>query len=537
MNNLLIGINAKYIHPNMAIRLLKANAFFPVEIKEWTIKDKPQIIANYLLANSYTLIGFSCYIWNIELIKEVLLLLKQNKFRGKIILGGPEVSYENEEFFDIYSVDYIIVDEGEIAFHLLLKAIYENSSLQDIPNLHTKNFKNSSVYIKNLDLLANPYFDLDFPNQIMYLETSRGCPFKCSYCMASLEARVRYFNLDIVKKNLAYLFSKGAKTFKFLDRTFNIDIARAKDLFTFIINNAPLCSSFQFEIVADLLTSDLINYLNENVPKGLFRFEIGIQSLNETTNLLVGRKQNKKTLLDNIKLIESKKIIDLHLDLIAGLPNENLNEFKKSFDEVINLRPLELQLGFLKLLKGTRIYLEASKYNYKWQKKAPFEIIENSVLKAYELEIIRIVENVCEKYYNSHFMDKTIHYLLDQEKSSFDFFYRFGTFYQSSYAWFGYNLHDLFIRLYEYLKNNNPNHEYILFLMKQDYLAYFNIKPMIWWNRLSKNIYNKRVEILSKTKLSNFSLQEIFLYGHVEEYGENGILVLYKLLEKQTFVW
>lgn len=536
MNILLAAINAKYIHPNMAIRLLKANTSFPVDLKEWTIKDDVNKIAMAIM--QYELIGISCYIWNIEMVKQILLILQEKHFKGIIVLGGPEVYYENEVYFADYGVDYIIINEGEEAFHQLIYALKNNTSTDDIPNLQTKAKRNRLAPIKNLDDLASPFFALDYPNQIMYIESSRGCPYKCSYCMASLEDRVRNFNIETVKKTLTFLFKQGAKTFKFLDRTFNLNPSRAKDLFAFIIKDAPENTSFQFEIVGDILTEDLITYLNQYSYQNLFRFEIGIQSTNEETNYLIGRKQNKETLFKNIRLLQKENIVALHLDLIAGLPNEDLLSFQKSFDEVLSLRPLELQLGFLKLLKGTSLYNEARKYQYKWKQQAPYELLENNVLKAKDLKIIHLVEEVCSKYYNSNFMKKTMTYLLDNTSSPFTFFYEFGKYYETHYSWLAYNHHDLFIRLFNYLKQEKMFAlDYLLFLMKQDYLNHYSIKPKIWWPRHEKKEYRKRLAYLLETKLQHFQAQDVFRYGIVEEYQEQGFLILYKPQNKQIYLW
>jgi anaerobic magnesium-protoporphyrin IX monomethyl ester cyclase len=540
MRTILIGINAKYIHTNLAIRLLKANTFYPVDIKEFTIKDDINQITQYILEHDYDLVGFSCYIWNIELVKKIIHLLKEKKPSILILLGGPEVSYNTLYFFRHFPIDYIIRNEGEKAFNQLLEALDKNLALTHIKNLATREFANAIEEIDTAVIKSPHYLDNDYANRIIYIETSRGCPFHCSYCMASLEKKVRFFDLETVKTELLYLMSKGAKTFKFLDRTFNTDLKRAYDLFGFIIKNHYPHTSFQFEITGDLLSEEIITFLNQNAPKDLFRFEIGIQSTNPLTNELVYRHQNQERLFNNITKIQEGNIIDLHLDLIAGLPKEDLTSFAKTFNDVLSLRPLELQLGFLKMLKGTKIFEEAPLYQYRFMDTAPYEILENDVLTVDDIKKIKTVENVLEKYYNSHFMVKTITYLLDHEDSAFHFFLAYGEAYEKNYSWLNYNLDDLFLRLYQYLASiKYPEIDYILFLMKQDYLSHFNLRPKIWWPKLDKKTKN---EIIKKIKkIDNYSLDDLYKYALIEVYRDQYLIAIFKdkthellIIEKQA---
>lgn len=523
MKTLLIGMNAKYIHTNLAIRLLKTNCDYPVDIKEFTIKDDYQVIIDYVLRNHYELLGISCYIWNIEFVKELLKKIKIVNSSLLIVLGGPEVTYNAHYYIDNYLVDFVICNEGEVAFNALLKALINKLPLDNISNLVTKTYQNEIKEVDIKNLKSPHYLDNDFSNRIIYIETSRGCPYHCSYCMASLEKKVRFFDLENVKKDILYLMEKGAKTFKFLDRTFNTDLKRALDLFSFIIEKHYPNTSFQFEITGDLLSSEIIDYLNNQAPHNLFRFEIGIQSTNPLTNKLVYRHQNQEKLFNNIRKIQTGKIIDLHLDLIAGLPKEDITSFAKTFNDVLSLRPLELQLGFLKLLKGTKLYDEAPLYQYKFLDKAPYEIIENDSLSRSDIKALESVENVLEKYYNSSFMVKTINYILDYESSAFNFFLSFGKAYEEKYSWLNYNLDDLFVRLYDYLQSlNYPNLDYILFLMKFDYLSHFKVRPKIWWPKLDKKIKN---EIIKKI---NYPQEILYKYSLIEIYQNQYLIAIYK---------
>ena len=303
MKTLLIGINAKYIHPNLAIRLLKANTEEECEIKEFNIKDSYEKI--YKSISEYDVLAFSCYIWNIELIKKILFEAKKdNKI---IILGGPEVSYNAEFYLKNNLADYVIKNEGEEAFDLLLQKINgKNIDIDSIPNLY---YENKYTFDKYVDLNTKKMaYDLldDIENQIVYIETSRGCPYKCGYCMASLDNKVRFFNIEEIKKQIKILIEKGARIFKFLDRTFNANKKNFLSLIDFIIENHREYNSFQFEITGDLLSEEIIHYINDHSPKNLFRFEIGIQSTNILANQAVGRIQNNEKLFNNIRLIQNK---------------------------------------------------------------------------------------------------------------------------------------------------------------------------------------------------------------------------------------
>lgn len=527
MKTVLLGINSKYIHTNLAIRLLKANCSYDVDIKEFTIKDEFNKIIDYI--TNYDILGISCYIWNANYLDELIPLIKKTYPKMILIIGGPEASYNYNHYLEI-GIDYVIRNEGEIAFNMLINALHLNLGLEEIPNLVYDNHVNKLEEIKDLSILNNGYeLENDYKNRITYIETSRGCPYLCSYCMASLEKSVRFFNLDEIKKTIIDLMNKGVKVFKFLDRTFNSDKKKALELFEFIIKNHVIGTSFQFEITGDILPPEIIDYLNNNAPKKLFRFEIGIQSTNINTNKLVKRIQNNDKLFSNIKKIQEKGIIDLHLDLIAGLPKEDLLSFNKTFDDVMSLYPLELQLGFLKLLRGTNIYIEKDLYNYKFSATAPYEIISNDSLSIDDIKHIHNAEEVLEKYYNSHFMNKTINYIIRNIPSCFRFFMEYGDYYSSNFSWINYHLDDLFLRLYNYLKMINfDNLEYILFLMKYDYLSHYKIKPKIWWEKQDKK---KKIEIINFLKdnyLINYSLDDLYRYLFVEKYIDSYILVFYK---------
>ncbi|HKL47261.1 MAG TPA: radical SAM protein, partial [Candidatus Izemoplasmatales bacterium] len=379
MKTTLVGINSKYIHPNLAIRYLKANTDYPVDMIELTIKDKIEKMMHTILETQPDIVGFSVYIWNVEIIKKILKKLKVHQPKIIIVLGGPEVSYQNDVFLTEALTDFIIAHEGERSFHLLLDAIHhQKEDFSNIPNLiyirKEKIVKNKEKTIDDLKTLANPYHvikEKDIEHKIQYVELSRGCPYQCAYCLASLEKGLRFFEIDDVLNIIDDLISRGAKTFKFLDRSFNANHRLAQAFLKKLFNKNYKDVVFQFEINGDVLKDEFIDFLITHTPKDLIRFEIGVQSTNDKVNKAVHRYQDTNQLIKNIKHLKQAPII-FHLDLIAGLPYEDLSSFKTTFNTIYHLFPNELQLGFLKVLKGTAIERQSNKHKIRYHKEAPY---------------------------------------------------------------------------------------------------------------------------------------------------------------------
>ncbi len=520
MKALLIGINAKYIHPNLAIRLLKKNTTYDTDIKEYTIKDDKNKIIDYINNSDYDLVGFSCYIWNIEIIKEILNKINHNKI---IMLGGPEVSYNPYDYIDNDLCNYVIKNEGEEAFHLLLSYLDNKIKLDEVPNLY---YKHGFTFDKLVDLSKSKMaYDLldDLYNKIVYIETSRGCPYKCAYCMASLDNKVRFFDIEEIKKQLLYLQSKNARVYKFLDRTFNAN-KKFIDLIDFIILNHKENESYQFEITGDLLKPEYIDYINKNAPKNLFRFEIGIQSTNIDANLSVGRIQNNELLFSNIIKIQDAGIIDLHLDLIAGLPKEDYNSFIKTFNDCISLRPKELQLGFLKLLHGTRLYNEATLHGYVWDNNAPYEIKYNNYLSIDDIKEIHFTEDAFESYYNSGLMRNAMKIVLDNESNPFMFYNKLG---KLDYK------HKTLEHLFKVIDEYQKDKDYYKTFHKEviiDYLNHFNLKPKAWWDESidSKNRNIILRDLYEKGLFNDLKIDDLYKYSMVISLDDTLIIAIYK---------
>ncbi|HWI49119.1 MAG TPA: B12-binding domain-containing radical SAM protein [Rummeliibacillus sp.] len=508
MNIVLATLNAKYIHTNLAIRYLKSYAkpeFDPI-LAEYTIKDPSFNIVSDLYQKKPDIIGFSCYIWNIEETIRVIRMVKKVSPNTKIILGGPEVSYDVHDWLhSIEEVDYIIIGEGELSFKQLLHYLNGQIPLDDVPGIGY--LKEGKVVIHpaapKIDLreIPTPFrFEEDIPHipkRIAYIETSRGCPFNCQFCLSSIEVGVRYFNREKIKDDIRYLMDHGVRTVKFVDRTFNISRSYAMEMFQFLIDEHKPGVVFQFEITADIMRPEVIQFLNDNAPKGLFRFEIGVQSTNDLTNDLVKRRQNFTKLSRTVNMVKEGGKIDQHLDLIAGLPEEDYMSFRKTFNDVFAMRPEELQLGFLKLLRGTGLRLQAKQFGYQYIDMAPYEIFANNVLSFDDILHIKQTEDILEKYWNDHRMNSTIEFLVTEVfDSAFDFFQEFGTYWdEQGWSRIGHQLEDLFTRLLEFLEQRgNVPIDIVTNLMQLDYLKAQQFQPRkIWWQNRTQEDASKTI--------------------------------------------
>ena len=542
MKTLLVSINSKFIHTNMAVRYLKANCDFDVFIKEYTIKDEVSFILKDILREKPEIIGFSCYIWNISLIKELIKRIKAELPEMIIIIGGPEVSYEYDDYLSEGFVDYVVINEGEITFNLLISSIVDNQEKFNIPNLaflsNGKIFRTKTIPIKNLDNLRSPYYFIDdipyIANKIQYVELSRGCPYQCSYCLASLEKGLRFFNTDYVFSVIDYLVEKGAKTIKFLDRSFNANKKIALEFFKRLIKKDYKDVVFQFEINGDVLSKEIIDFLVDNVKENYVRLELGIQSTNDEVNLAINRYQDTAKLITNIRILQKSNII-LHLDLIAGLPYEDLPSFVYTFNEIFTLFADELQLGFLKMLKGTKMKDDAVIHGYVYHHEPPYEIISNKYISEYELNVIHRVETLLDIYWNKHFMKNTMINIFKNHNNPFYFFKELADYYDiSNLKYQNYQLYDLFKNLESYLKATNRFTSELEDSLKMDYLSYSKIKPKIYW----ANNFKKQELIRDFHKnFPQYNLDELYKYALVTRYKEGFLIVLFLPNNKKILYW
>ncbi|WP_430488648.1 B12-binding domain-containing radical SAM protein [Rossellomorea marisflavi] len=529
-------LNAKYIHTNLAIRCLKAYAEpdFDVELAEYTIKDPVLNIATDLFSKQPDVIGFSCYIWNIEETINVIGILRKIMPDVKIILGGPEVTYDVPYWLErLTDVDFIILGEGEESFKQFLTEANGDEDWDKVAGIAY--MKDGKPVIRpqsnKIDLreVPSPFrFEEDLEQlskRVTYIETSRGCPFRCQFCLSSIEVGVRYFDREKVKEDIRFLMQNGAKTIKFVDRTFNISRSYAMEMFQFLIDEHLPGTVFQFEITADIMRPEVIEFLNQNAPAGLFRFEIGVQSTNDETNDLVMRRQNYEKLTRTVTMVKDGGKIDQHLDLIAGLPEEDYHSFKKTFNDVFELRPEELQLGFLKMLRGTGLRIRANDHQYTYMDHSPYEILGNNVLTFDDIVRIKQVEDVLEKYWNDHRMDQTIEYLVSNVfETPFDFFQEFGSYWEGKgWSRIGHQLEDLFKRLREFLSTKEGvSLPVVEGLMKLDYLQNQKYKPRKpWWNNTMtkeqrSSLYQEILAspVIAGAAFTEMNLSEKDLYKH-----------------------
>ena len=531
MKTLITTLNSKYIHKSLALRLLyvATKDHHEVDFKEYTIKEDLDTIALDIISLDVQVVALSVYIWNVDLVKSLIEKLKKLNPQLIIIVGGPEVSYEIDYFLDHYEIDYLISGEGEVAFNELLNCLENNQpvKIQGISTKVKRDYQQTlPVDLNYLETLESPYLlkrdQEDMSKRILYFETSRGCPYQCLYCLSSLEKGLRFFSLDYLKEQLLLIINSGVKTIKLLDRSFNAKTDHALAILEFIFANYRPGIQFQFEINGDVLDQRIIDYINDYAPVGLLRFEIGIQSTYEPTNEIVKRYQNFERLSEVIKQLQMNHKIDFHLDLIAGLPLENLERFAKSFDDVFAFYPKELQLGFLKLLRGTSLRKEANKYGYVYDVKPPYELISSHDLSKEDIAKIHLAEEMLEKFWNSGKMPKTMNAVIKTVSSPFYFFLELGNYYiKHRFKMFKFQNDELFSYLDQYL-----DHQYQDLLI-EDYLALAKIKPKCWWPMRLDKIQKRQVmhQLIDKYDLNQ---EELFRYGIVEKVADGYLVAIYR---------
>lgn len=438
------ALNSQYIHSSLAPWCLLAGveayceSGITADVIEGTVNEKIENITQRITAKKPQVIGFCCYIWNITAIIQLIKIIKNELPDTIIILGGPEVSYNAEEVLQGNpAVQYVISGEGEKPFALLLNAILHQETGKDIPGVcyrdnkrivtappHTPEEEPPTPYTQQ-------YFDA-LQGRIAYLETSRGCPYSCAFCLSGRCGGVRFFDLERAKKELLLLANSGAQTIKLVDRTFNANRGRATELYQFIIENygtaIPKGVCFHFEIAGDLLDQETINLLAA-APVGAMQLEIGLQSFNTETLAAINRKTNVEKLKSNIQSIMENANMHVHIDLIAGLPQEGWNSFAESFNTAYFLKPNMLQMGFLKLLHGAPMRESPEEFPCRYAQQPPYEVLETPWFSAEELVRLHCTEDAVERLYNSGRFRRTLQYLLGQSGDTpFELFRKFGEF-------------------------------------------------------------------------------------------------------------
>lgn len=427
MRVLLIAVNAKYIHSNPAVYSLRAYAQAAlgdqpevgIEIAEYTINQNTENILADIYRHRPDIAAFSCYIWNWNTIQELLPELPKLLPDTRLWLGGPEVSFHAEKILAQYTqLTGIMVGEGEETFTQLVRFYHApKGQLQDIPGLVLPQGRTQPRELTDMSKLPFLYEDLGkFQNRIIYYESQRGCPFRCAYCLSAIDKSVRLRDIETVKKELQYFLDHKVSQVKFIDRTFNCNAAHALTIWRYLLENDNGVTNFHFEIAADLMTEDELEVLKQMRP-GLIQLEIGVQSTNEQTLHAINRYMSLEHLRQVVDKIHSFHNIHQHLDLIAGLPYEDYDSFVTSFNDVYAMRPQQLQLGFLKVLKGSPIEEKAEEYGIVYNSRPPYEVLYSRWLPYDDVLRLKGIEEMVELYYNSCQFTHTLP-VLEKEFSS-----------------------------------------------------------------------------------------------------------------------
>lgn len=430
----LAALNAKYIHSNLALRYLSRfqdnNKKHHLVTREFTINQRLDFIAEELFRLQPDVILFSAYIWNVEMLRQLCPLLKKILPDCILGFGGPEVSYESETFLrENPTVDIVMRGEGEIVFSKLLDYFDFGvpAALEEIGSLTFRRGEEivSTMQEVPLDLALLPFpYEEDFSdveNQIIYYESSRGCPYRCGYCLSSVEQGVRFVPLEKVLPDLQKFLDAGVRQVKFIDRTFNCRKSHAMAIWKYLHEHDNGITNFHFEMTADLIDQETIDFL-KTVRKGLFQFEIGVQSTNPHTIQAINRNVDFEKLSGIVKQIKAGGNIHQHLDLIAGLPYEDYASFGRSFNDVYALEPEQLQLGFLKVLKGSMLHQRQKDFDIVYHDTAPYEVLTTHALPFEDTLRLKYIEEMVETYYNSGRFLHTLAYLVPLHESPFAFF-------------------------------------------------------------------------------------------------------------------
>jgi len=442
MKVLLVAINAKYIHSNPAVYDLRAYAKkhvqlpdLQIDVAEYTINEQLDTILMDIYQKRPDVLAFSVYIWNVSYVESLLPELHKLLPDVPLLLGGPEVSYHAPEVLKKFPfLTGIMVGEGEETFKEILM-----QGVKALPGLCLPGMREEEITVRScISMDEVPFFYEEFgdePNlgpfahKILYYETSRGCPFRCSYCLSSIEKSIRLRSMDLVEKELQFFLDRKVPQVKFIDRTFNVNKEHAMAIWHYIKAHDNGITNFHFEIESSLLDEEELTLLSSLRP-GLVQLEIGVQSTNEETLKAVHRKNDFAHLKECMKVLKNAHNMHLHLDLIAGLPYEDLNTFQKSFNDLFSLQPNELQLGFLKVLKGTQIEADTPRFGIISRNEAPYEVLQTNWLSFDDIIELKQVEEILEIYYNSHQFEQSLALVLPLFETPYDFFREFSAFFK-----------------------------------------------------------------------------------------------------------
>ena len=472
MKILLIAINAKYIHSNLAVYSLKTYANREeIEICEYTINNLVDEILDDIYEKKPDILAFSCYIWNKEYVEKIMVEIKKVLPHVLIWAGGPEAYYNSTKLLEKHKeLDLVIKGEGEVTFKELCDFYIDRNhsdrknsdtghsdiGYSDTGNSDTDNNDNTDEFLSSVkgidfrnsksEIISNesrepmdmsqipfPYKNIsDFENKIIYYESSRGCPFSCSYCLSSVEKTLRFRNMDLVKKELKFFLDNKVSQVKFVDRTFNCKKSHAMEIWKYIHENDNGITNFHFEVAADLIDDEQLEIISK-MRDGLIQLEIGVQSTNENTINEIHRTMKLDRLKGVVSKINSFGNTHQHLDLIAGLPFEDLESFKKSFNDVYYMRPKELQLGFLKVLSGSYMYDNKETYEIKFKEYPPYEVLSTKWISYDDILLLKGVEEMVEVYYNSGQFVLGLNFIENFFETPFNMFYELSKYYEEHF--------------------------------------------------------------------------------------------------------
>lgn len=537
---LLVAINSKYIHSNLAVYCLKAATAYSdkVYIRKFTINNQLEDILKNIYLEKPDVIGISCYIWNINYVKELLPELNKVLPGVKIWLGGPEVSYNTEEYAGRYeNVAGVIKGEGEAVFKELMDCYMEGreKDIPFIPGITTvsdgKIIDNPCTLVYDMSDSVMPYYaagykEDDYKNKIIYYESSRGCPFSCSYCLSSVDKHLRFRNTELVLTDLKVFLDNKVALVKFVDRTFNCNREHSRKILRFIRDNDNGITSFHFEIAADILEDEDIRIMNSLRP-GLIQLEIGVQSTNQDTIKAIHRVMNLDKLRNNVAAIRKCRNIHMHLDLIAGLPYEDINSFRKSFNDIYDMKPDNLQLGFLKLLHGSLMREEKDKYGIVARDIPPYEVLYTKYLSYDDILKLKQVEKVLDMYYNSNMFVLSVRYLSGSFDDSFAMYELLSECFERRYSDGSLpSRNGKFELLYDFAGDYLNEHDMMVFgeMLRFDMYLRDNVKSLPECFAFNKDESLRAKKYSGEHKLTKAEHIEIFKINPVE-YRDNGNVV------------
>lgn len=441
MNIVLAAINAKYIHSNLAVYSLRAYAQQykdEIQIAEYTINQQIDDILMDLYKKKPDILCFSCYIWNLSYVEELVRELGKIFPSVPIWVGGPEVSYDTKDVLErLPEVTGVIFGEGEKTFLEVVEYYHgKDMQLSEIKGIAYRGeegefLQNSWREVMDLSEVPFVYHDMaDFKNKIIYYESSRGCPFSCSYCLSSIDKCLRFRKLELVEKELQFFIDEKVPQVKFVDRTFNCNHKHAIAIWKYIKEHDKGITNFHFEVAADLLNEEELKLI-ESMRPGLIQLEIGVQSTNEQTIREIRRTMRFEEVARIVQRINQGENVHQHLDLIAGLPYEDMESFQKSFDDVYRLHPEQLQLGFLKVLKGSYMESQKERYGLVYKSRPPYEVLYTKWLSYEEMMQLKSVEEMVEVYYNSGQFSYCLRKLEEEYASPFVLYQGLGRYYEN----------------------------------------------------------------------------------------------------------